>query len=351
MVSKTAIDELRAELAERGLFEHRAAAGWIKFLTMLAIFAGLTMAVVLAPWWCAILLVPAAAVPAITAAMIGHEAAHGGFAKRHWHNELMLHVAYPLFAGLSVVHWKYKHNERHHTNPNVVGLDDDICQWPLAMSSDAYKASPGWLQWWQRNLQGLMFWPMCAMLPMYMRFDAWVFLARQGLRGQLTRAWISDCLAMLGHVAIWFIVPSLFVGPLAAILFYVSLWCVAGVLLGLILAPGHLGLPLVSRAGDPQELQLLESRSLVVPRGVSFFFVGLDYQAEHHLFPELPHGNLKQVRPIVREWCARHRLPHLETPFWTAVAEVTRGMRDGWKTEPIDLSTHGEPDVDSRLAS
>jgi fatty acid desaturase len=56
---------------------------------------------ILLPAWCAIFLVPLAAVAAVTAAMIGHDAAHGGFARSKAVNELVLHLVFPLFGGWS----------------------------------------------------------------------------------------------------------------------------------------------------------------------------------------------------------------------------------------------------------
>lgn len=40
---------------------------------------------------------------------------------------------------------------------------------------------------------------------------------------------------------------------------------------------------------------------------------GLNYQIEHHPFPSMPSVNLRQAKPIIRDFCARIGVPHTET--------------------------------------
>ena len=39
---------------------------------------------------------------------------------------------------------------------------------------------------------------------------------------------------------------------------------------------------------------------------------GLEYQIEHHLFPDLPRHGLPMATPHVRAWCAERELPYEE---------------------------------------
>mmetsp|Transcript_107874 Transcript_107874/g.336459 ORF Transcript_107874/g.336459 Transcript_107874/m.336459 type:complete len:326 (-) Transcript_107874:14-991(-) len=53
-----------------------------------------------------------------------------------------------------------------------------------------------------------------------------------------------------------------------------------------------------------------------------WFHGGLEYQIEHHLFPQLPRHNLSKVKPFVEEICRRHGIPYMSTSFSGALGEV-----------------------------
>jgi delta8-fatty-acid desaturase len=46
---------------------------------------------------------------------------------------------------------------------------------------------------------------------------------------------------------------------------------------------------------------------------------GLQYQIEHHLFPQMPRHNLEKVKPLVEKLCKRHDLKYESTGFFAAV--------------------------------
>ncbi len=39
---------------------------------------------------------------------------------------------------------------------------------------------------------------------------------------------------------------------------------------------------------------------------------GLDIQIEHHLFPNIPHSTLRQIQPVVRDYCAQNGVTYIE---------------------------------------
>ena len=47
---------------------------------------------------------------------------------------------------------------------------------------------------------------------------------------------------------------------------------------------------------------------------IRFICFGLDIQLEHHLFPNIPHSSLRQIQPIVRDYCAKNTIPYIERP-------------------------------------
>jgi len=43
-----------------------------------------------------------------------------------------------------------------------------------------------------------------------------------------------------------------------------------------------------------------------------FLCFGLDIQIEHHLFPNIPHSTLRQIQPVVRDYCAQNGVTYIE---------------------------------------
>jgi fatty acid desaturase len=338
VISSTDLGALRADLASAGVFRHRTAATWTKLLLLLAAFALMTAAVVAVPWWCALILIPLAAVPAIAMAMIAHEAAHGSFSASRIHNLIVLHAVFPLFGGLSAQHWIEKHNRKHHGHPNVAGKDPDIEIWPMALSRDAYEQSGRMRRWVQRHLQGYLFWPLTLFLGFVMRIESWRHIARAIRQGGLTGPLAADIACLVGHYTLWLVVPSLWFGVGPVLAFYGGLWAIGGLLLALVFAPAHMGLPVVSGHENPWLHQLTSTRNFSMPRWLSWFFVGLDFQVEHHLFPRIPHQHLPQASAIARDWCARIGAPHQRLPYAAAVVDVTRHMHASWRQVPADRS-------------
>lgn len=338
LIASREMSELKSELRSAGVFAHRSGATAAKFALLVAAVGALTAAIVYLPAWCAFLLIPIAAIPAASAAMIGHEAAHGSFSSSKRKNDLMVHVAFPLWSGLGVVHWKKKHNVLHHGHPNVHAVDEDIDLWPMALSSTAHHESNALRRFFQRYLQGYFFWPLTLLLGWVMRFESIKALVSRVRQRGIDRAWLADASCIAAHYTLWVVVPSLFFGVLPAVLFYVALWCGVGVVLALIFAPAHIGLPVVDEQKKGWLHQLQTTRNLVLPRGLSFFFVGLEYQVEHHLFPKIPHQNLPKAREIVKSWCERVGAPYQEEPYGAALVDTTGFFFRAWQTEPIQFS-------------
>jgi fatty acid desaturase len=331
------LQSLRLELTQAGLLEHCTGRSWMKLSTLLVVLAGLIAATIVLPWWCAILLVPITAVIAATTAMFGHEAAHGSFAAGKLHNELVLHLVFPLFGGLGALHWKSKHNQRHHGHPNVVGRDPDIEIWPIALSSVAHAESGRLRRWLQRAVQGHLYWPLALLLAFAMRYESWRHLFGRLRAGKIDRALALDLGCLIAHYTLWLVVPSFWFGFWPVVALYAGLWAVVGLLLALVFTPAHVGLPVVREdEGGGWLLQLQTTRNLLMPRWLSWFFVGLDYQVEHHLFPRIPHQHLPRASAIVAAWCGRLGVPHHEMAYAAAVRDSTRHLRSAWQDVPVD---------------
>lgn len=340
---------LRRALHEAGAFAHHSAASWAKLIALLAVTAALGAAAIAAPTVVGILLVPVVALPLTCAVMIGHEGGHRSFARQRWHNELVLHLAFPLLAGLGTQHWKRKHNAIHHGHPNVIGIDDDIVLWPFAVEPGEHARAGRFRRWFHRHLQGALFFPLAAFLGFVMRIASIRHSAAALARGQVGAAWAADVACQAAHYGLWLVVPGLVFGWLPAVATYLGVWAFVGIYLALIFTPAHLGLPLV--AGDPRGFrhQLATTRNLILPRWAAWAFIGLHHQVEHHLFPTIPHQNMARAAAVLEAWCAAHRLPYQTIGYLAGVRDVARFMRSAWRVNELAPADQSAGASDLRL--
>jgi linoleoyl-CoA desaturase len=74
--------------------------------------------------------------------------------------------------------------------------------------------------------------------------------------------------------------------------------------------------------------QLLGSANIRGSRTFHVFAGNLDYQIEHHLYPDMPSNRYQQVAPRVRALCARYGLPYnsarLTRQFGTTTLKIWR---------------------------
>ena len=322
---------LRAELRAAGVFEPRESRGWLELGALLAALAACLVGIALTGILGAIVLLPIAGVVSTSISMMGHEGSHRSFSASPKRNALLAYIAFPLFCGLGVLYWREKHDRLHHGHPNVEGVDPDIRPFPFASSYGDHIASGPKTRWFQRHFQRWLFWPMSTLMAVGMRRSAIVYLLRYPRKRE--RAWIIEAACMVVHYTGWIVIPSLVWGPLVGIGLYAALWGIVGVCLALVFAPAHMGLPIVNTPNHDWIHQLETTRDLEMPRALSFFFIGLDHQAVHHLFPKIPHQNMPKAAQVAREWCARNGVVYRSEPYLSALASAARFIGTAWSRD------------------
>jgi fatty acid desaturase len=326
---------LRAELRSAGVFEHREARSWGKLGLMAAALAACLVGIATWGFVAAIALVPVAGMLCTSIAMYGHEGSHRSFSGSSRRNAVLVYLVFPVLSGLGSLYWHNKHDRLHHGHPNVEGMDPDIKPFPFVSSLGDHQRCNRGERWFQRNFQRYAFWPMSLLMTMGMRRSSMVYLCTHARTQGIDRAWLVDAAGLVVHYTCWIVIPTIVWGPLAALLTYAAIWSVVGICLALVFAPAHIGLPVVNDQHRDWLHQIETTRNLELPRVVSMFFIGLDYQIEHHLFPKIPHMNLPKAAAITRAWCARTRMPSLSEPYLHALGDAARFIRDAWNREAI----------------
>jgi fatty acid desaturase len=318
----SAYAELSRQVRDAGLLNRRR--GWYlgRLAASVAAFAGVWVAVSLLgdSWW---QLALAAALAVVTAqfGFLGHDSAHRQAFGSHAVNAWAARVLSCGFAGLSYGWWMGKHN-KHHNAPNQVGKDPDIAgEGLLVFTAQAAQARTGFCAWFTKR-QGWAFFPLLTLegVGLFVGSVQTLVQNKQLPHRRLELGIIVGRMAaMVG--ALFLLLPP----GIAGAFFGVQL-AVFGVLLGGSFAPNHKGMPLVPRNAKVDFLrrQVLMSRNIRGGRCTDFFMGGLNYQIEHHLFPSMPRPNLRKVQPMVRAFCAEHRISYTETSLLGSYALVVR---------------------------
>jgi linoleoyl-CoA desaturase len=247
-----------------------------------------------------------------------HTSTHYGTSDTRWVNEALSYFGYPMFLGLSATYWWHKHVVLHHPAPNVVGVDNDADLLPwFAITADEVDASSGLRHFYYRRLQFWLFPFVLALNCFGIQGGGWVHLIRILWHSKRRRAahWI-DLGAMILHYVIWIGVPLLF-WPLPAVAgFYLLRNILLGYAMYAILAPGHFPAEAQRTAdgarhsADFYAIQTAGTVSFRTGWLGRFLCSGLEYQVEHHLFPNISHVHYREVSVSVQRFCAEQGLSY-----------------------------------------
>ena len=338
---------LRKKLKEENLLDKPTSKSWTKVIFLLVVVCALYIAHIYLPLKYGLILIPITALFSTTLAMTGHEGVHGSACRSKAGNVSLAAVVFPLFAGLSMEYWREKHNVKHHAQPNVVNKDPDIHSWPFTFSQEEYNTSGRIRQFFQRHLQGWTFWPISLLVGHLMRFDGLKYIATKPFKSKknkrFTKIWLLDTSLMLVHFFLWLALPILLgLSWQVTFGFYVLLWGLVGTYLTAIFIVGHAGRPIITEYDQNWRLQIETARRIKFGPIGSFFFVGLDYQIEHHLLPALSHFNLPKAAPLVKEYAEERGWQYQELGFLRALWESTVALQYAWKTPSLVLNENGE---------
>jgi fatty acid desaturase len=97
-----------------------------------------------------------------------------------------------------------------------------------------------------------------------------------------------------------------------------------GLYMGSVFAPNHKGMLTLDKDTQMDFLhqQVLTSRNVVSHPFIDFWYGGLNYQIEHHLFPGLPRNKLRDAQKIIRPFCDKHQISYHETGFFESYKEI-----------------------------
>jgi fatty acid desaturase len=314
--------QLSRQVKQAGLLDRRHGYYTAKLILNLGLLAagGAAFVALEDSWW---QLVTAAylAVVFTQLAFVGHDAGHRQIFRSRRANNLVGLVHANLLVGISFGWWVGKH-DRHHSNPNHEDLDPDIDIPALAFTAGQARDKRGLARVVARY-QAFLFFPLLLLEAAQLHVASAKAIVRA-----IGRATVVEALLLLLHFVAYLTALFLVLSPLQAAVFVLVQQGLFGLYLGCSFAPNHKGMPTLTEADELDFLrtQVLTSRNVRGSRLVDWLLGGLNYQIEHHLFPNMPRPNLRRAQPLVRAFCSQHDLPYTEATMFGSYAEALRHL-------------------------
>ena len=316
--------QLRRLVAERGLLERQYLYYAIKIpLTLAMLAAGIAVIILFDQMWVQMVNAVFLAVVFAQFGFIGHDSGHRQIFRSAFNNDLVMLLA-GLVTGMTPSWWQDKHNT-HHRNPNQLDLDGDI-----EVSVFAFTEEQALKTRWPLRLlvkyQAILFYPVLLLTSLSLLGGGIAYLVRR----ERVRYPLAEVAVVLGGVGLYAGLLFAFLPPLHAALFILVHRALAGLYMGSVFAPNHKGMPVLDPSVklDYLRQQVLTARDVLPNPVIDYAYGGLNYQIEHHLFPNMPRNQLKKARRIVKGFCLERGIPYHETGFWQSQREILGYMHE-----------------------
>jgi len=284
----------------------------------LALGGVITGFILLGDSWFQLLMAAALGIVFTQIAFLGHEASHRTIFVSGPANDRVGRFLSTVVVGISHQWWMNKHS-RHHQNPNTIGKDPDIEKDTISFLEDDAAEARGVLKWITQR-QGWLFFPILMGEGLNLHYRSVASLVTGGTRKQ---KW-TELPGIALHFGLY-LVPLFWFLPLGMAFAFLGIqMAVFGVYMGASFAPNHKGMALIPEGTkiDFLSKQVLTSRNVSGGWPMSILLGGLNFQIEHHLFPNMARPHLVRAREVVREYCAQVDLPYTETTLFESYGIV-----------------------------
>ena len=314
---------------------------WLKalfFLTTFLLLYTLILSNKFNVWTMALLAGLLGAFSAFIGINICHDAIHGAFSANKRVNQIFSLLL--NFIGVSPYLWRITHNIVHHTFPNIPGHDEDIAIAPglirLSVTENVNK-----IQRYQHIYAFFLYG--FTSLTWVFRKDYVKFFKKKIGEYPNDRHPKKEYFNLFLYKAVYYF---LFIG-LPLVLLHITWWqfiigflvmhVVEGMILGLVFQFAHMVegtvFPFPNDQGNIEdawaEHQMRTTANFARKSPlVCFFYGGLNFQIEHHLFPRICHIHYPALSAIVKQTAEEFNLPYIEnTTFFSAMHSHYRMLR------------------------
>lgn len=247
-----------------------------------------------------------------------HDACHGSYSGKKWVNDFMGLSMNVL--GSNAFIWKIKHNIIHHTYTNIDGVDDDIANGPLLRQCITQKWMP--IHRYQFIYMFLLYsvstlaWMWGTDFYKYFSKKIHTTVIKKIDVGQHIMFWVSKVLYILFYV----VVPVYILGWLPWLTGFLILHMTMGLVLSIVFQLAHVvektSFDVVADnkkiIASEWAIHEVKTTADFAPgnKVISWLVGGLNFQIEHHLFPNISHVHYPALSKIIRKQCELFGLPY-----------------------------------------
>ncbi len=302
------------------------AIGFYLFTYLVMVFSGISSVPILFGLW---------ALLGVGQAFIGtavmHDVLHGSYSKDKRINRIMTFA--PIIIGVEPLTWKIQHNVLHHTYTNIEEADEDIApRYVLRFTPNQPK------RWFHRfqHIYVVFFYSIPIIIWATAKDFIKIFKYRKLGLIQPGRALANAFIGVVFRKSIFyfiFLAVPMWALPVSAgmvIGMFITMLVVTGLVLSLVFQTAHL-VPDLSFVEQEEEYirqnwsthQLLTTTNYATGnKFLTWFFGSLNFQVEHHLFPNICHVHYPQLAKIVKATALEFGLPyHEQKTFGSAIAQ------------------------------
>ena len=252
-----------------------------------------------------------------------HDAIHGAYSSKKSINAMM---GYTLnLLGGSVFNWRLQHNVLHHTYTNVVEMDEDI-QDKLVLRFNPHGKVKRFhqLQWvYAFFFYGILtlYWVLLKDFIQFFKFT------KDGVNTNTPAENVVTLTKIVLLKVIYFlfmlVVPTVFLNiPFSEVLAgFVLMHFTAGIVLTVVFQLAHTvegtTHPRPNESGNIENDWAIHQLNTTVnfsrkSKWISWYVGGLNFQVEHHLFPNICHVHYPNIAPIVKQTAEEFGIPYME---------------------------------------
>ncbi len=259
-----------------------------------------------------------------------HDANHGSYSSNPRVNKVVSYVI-NLIGGFHT-NWRIQHNVLHHSFTNVHEHDDDISKGIMRFSPDQERKGVFRFQaYYAPILYALMtvYWLLLKDFQQLYKYSKQNLIEAQGLT--TGEAFVYIIFNKAWYVGLTIVLPIMLIDlPWTSVMagFFIMHF-ICGLVLALIFQPAHVieetDFFKTDEDGNLENnwaIHQMRTTSNFAHKSVlfSWFVGGLNYQVEHHLFPNICHVHYKDISSIVKSTAKEYGIPyHEHETFFDAV--------------------------------
>lgn len=275
-----------------------------------------------------------------------HDANHGSYSQNRTVNQFLGSVI--LFIGGFRENWKIQHNVLHHSFTNIHQHDEDLDSALLRLSpNQPLKKGHRFQALYGPFLYGLLTvqWSLPKDFMQIVRYNKNNLLAGQGLT--FKKALRNVILYKVGYYSTILVLPMIFVDlPWYQILLgYFIMHYICGLILSFIFQLAHVleetNFYKNEDHGSMENNWAIHQMHTTANFAhynlpLSWFIGGLNYQVEHHLFPNICHVHYRKISKIVKQTAEEFKVPYKQHKTLTGALRSHFALLHGLGTGSFD---------------